>query len=126
MDDSGFRLIVAFLLCPFMPDGARPILILVGEAGSAKTTALRVIRGLVDPNVSAARVLPKKEKDLLIAAQNSAILAYDNVSELTGAMSDALCRVATGSGLGERTLYSNLDETLLAVQARRSCSFVSF
>ncbi len=117
VDDSGFRLIAAFLLSPFMPDGTRPILILVGEAGSAKTTALRVIRGLVDPNVSAARVLPKKEKDMFIAAQNSAILAYDNVSKLTDAQSDALCRIATKSGLGERTYYTNMGETLAEVQA---------
>jgi len=43
----------------------------------------------------------------MIAAENSRILGYDNLSYLTGAMSDALCRLSTGGGYQVRKLYSD-------------------
>jgi hypothetical protein len=43
-------------------------LVLHGEQGSAKTTAGRMLRGLIDPNVSPLRTQPRDEGDLLIAA----------------------------------------------------------
>ena len=43
----------------------------------------------------------------MIAATSSWVLAYDNLSGLAPAMSDALCRMATGGGLSVRELYTN-------------------
>ena len=47
--DNDFRLLVAFMLAALRPTGPFPVLVLLGEQGSAKSTTVRVIRSLVDP-----------------------------------------------------------------------------
>ncbi|MEI6501088.1 MAG: hypothetical protein WCP21_08680, partial [Armatimonadota bacterium] len=47
---------------------------------------------------------------LSMAAVNGWMMAFDNVSGLTPAMSDAFCRLATGGGLATRQLYSDAEE----------------
>jgi hypothetical protein len=90
---------------------------LLGEQGSAKSSLARLIRSLVDPNLLPLRAAPRDEGDLLIAARNSAVIAYDNLSSMPRWLSDALCRLATGGGLSKRELYTDVDEVLL--EARR-------
>ena len=110
-----FKLVVGFLLGALMPKGPYPILVLVGEQGTAKSTASRVIRKVIDPNKASARSPSKDEKALVIAATNSWIVSFDNVSNLHNWFSDALCRIATGEGFGDRSLYTNSEETLMSV-----------
>ena len=40
------------------------------------------------------------------------MLAFTNISQISEGMSDALCRVASGEGLGTRALYTNDEEVL--------------
>lgn len=116
-DPCDFVLVVGWLLGALYPLGARPLLQVLGEQGSAKSSVARVLRGLLDPNLLALRAAPKDEGDLLIAARNNALLAFDNLSSLPRWFSDALCRLATGGGLSKRELYTDVDEVLL--DARR-------
>jgi hypothetical protein len=48
----------------------------------------------------------------MIAANNGWIVALDNLSGLTPALSDALCTLATGGGFGTRELYTDDEEKL--------------
>ena len=59
---------------------------------------------------------PKDERDLFLAASNTWVCAYDNLSEVSGFLPDALCRVASGGALRTRALHTNRDETVIAVQ----------
>ncbi|MDH4283494.1 MAG: hypothetical protein OEV36_12625, partial [Myxococcales bacterium] len=52
---------------------------------------------------------------MAIAASNSWIASFDNVSTLQDWQSDALARLATGAGFGTRQLYSDDEETLVHV-----------
>ena len=52
----------------------------------------------------------------MIAARNSWTIGLDNLSSLPVWLSDALCRLSTGGGLGTRQLYSDADESLFDVQ----------
>ncbi len=54
----------------------------------------------------------RDERDLMLAATNSWVVALDNLSRLPTWFSDALCRLATGGGFATRTLYENDEETL--------------
>jgi hypothetical protein len=108
---SDFTLVVAYLLAALRPRGPYPILILYGEQGTAKTNFLRRLRSLVDPHVVPTNTLPPSGRDLFIAARNSHLQAFENVSKLSDQMSDNLCRLATGGGLRIRTLFSDADET---------------
>jgi hypothetical protein len=110
--NDNFILIVSWLMGALSPKGPYPILILQGEQGSAKTTSARIIRSLIDPCRAPLRTLPKSEHDLMIAAKNSLVIAWDNLSGLSSQLSDALCRISTGGGLSTRELYTDDGEVL--------------
>jgi hypothetical protein len=115
-DDAPWILTVAWLIAAFRARGPYPVLVALGEQGSAKSTLQRVLRSLIDPNKASIRSLPRDERDLMIAATNSWCLAFDNLSHLQDWQSDALCRISTGGGYAGRELYSDQDETILDVQ----------
>jgi hypothetical protein len=48
----------------------------------------------------------------MIAANNSYLLAFDNLSRLPHWLSDALCRLATGGSFAVRQLYTDDEEVL--------------
>jgi len=111
-DESTWRVVVAWMLATFRPHGPYPILLLNGEQGSAKSTLSRVLRKLIDPSKVPLRRPPRDERDLMIAASNSWVIALDNLSHLPAWLSDALSSLSTGGGLGTRELYSDEDEVL--------------
>jgi DNA-binding transcriptional ArsR family regulator len=110
-------LLSSFLVGVFMPHGSLPLLFLSGRQGTGKSTKTRHLRQLVDPNQAPARQQPRNEDDLIIAARNAALIAFDNLSRITPELSDAFCRLATGSGFSKRRLYTDSDEVI--VQVRR-------
>ncbi len=114
--DADFPLLVAWLTAALRPTGPYPILILNGEQGSAKTTLARVVRRLIDPNSAPVRGLPTSQRDFMIQAHNSWILAYDNIRSVSKSLSDVCCRTATGGGFSTRSLHSNDDETLFEIE----------
>jgi hypothetical protein len=103
---------VAWLLAALRAGGPYPVLAISGEQGSAKTVLSKLLKGSVDPNVAPVRALVREERDLVIAANNSHVLAFDNLSGLPHALSDAFCRLATGASFGLRQLYTDADEVL--------------
>lgn len=98
-DDDSWRLLVAWLVQALRPRGPYPVLLLQGEQGSAKSTAERLLRALVDPSVAPLRTTPRNEHDLYIAATNAWVIALDNISNLKPWLSDGLCRLSTGGDL---------------------------
>ncbi|MGE0545073.1 MAG: bifunctional DNA primase/polymerase [Dehalococcoidia bacterium] len=111
--DEDFRLLVTWLITVVRGKGPFPALILVGGQGTAKSTTGRILSRLIDPATSPLRGLPKDERDLFISAQHRLLLTYDNLSFLSHAMSDALCRLATGGGFSTRALCTDTDEIIL-------------
>jgi energy-coupling factor transporter ATP-binding protein EcfA2 len=115
-DHQAFVLVTAWLVGALRPRGPYPVLEVVGEQGSGKSTLARVLRTLVDPHEAALRRPPREERDLYVAARNSWVLIFDNLSGLSQHLSDALCVLATGGGFSARKLYTDEDETLLTAQ----------
>jgi len=111
-NQNDFVLIVAWLLAALRSGGPYPLLAISGEQGSAKTVLSKLLRALVDPNAAAVRALPREERELMIAANNSHLLAFDNLSGLPAWLSDALCRLASGGSFAVRQLYTNDEEVL--------------
>jgi hypothetical protein len=101
---------VAWVLAALRPAGPYPVLVLYGEQGSAKSTTAEGLRHLIDPHVIPLRAAPRTDEQLMVAAQNSWVLAYDNISDVRPWLSDTLCQVATGTGFGSRKLYTNDEE----------------
>jgi hypothetical protein len=105
-------LVVSWLLGALQHPGPFPLLAIAGEQGSAKTVLSKILRALIDPNVAPVRALPREERELMIAANNGHVLAFDNLSSLPGWLSDALCRLASGGSFALRQLYTDADEVL--------------
>lgn len=116
VDPDDRILVLAWLLAALRPRGPYPILLLIGEQGCGKSQTSRVLKSLTDPSDVPLRAPPKDEKDLLVAALSSWVLALDNLSGASPEMSDALCRLSTGGGFSARRLYTDSDEVLVAVQ----------
>jgi hypothetical protein len=109
---NDFVLVVAWLLATLRAGGPYPLLAISGEQGSAKTVLSKLLKASIDPNVAPVRALVREERDLVIAANNSHVLAFDNLSGLPHALSDAFCRLATGASFGLRQLHTDADEVL--------------
>ena len=58
------------------------------------------------------RALSREERELMIAANNGYLLAFDNLSGLPIWLSDTLCRLASGGSFAVRQLYTDDDEVL--------------
>jgi hypothetical protein len=90
--------------------GPYPLLAISGEQGSAKTVLSKMLKALIDPSAAPVRALPREERELMIAANNGYLLAFDNLSGLPAWLSDALCRLASGGSFAVRQLYTDDDE----------------
>ena len=111
-DGDDWTLLLAWMVQALRPRGPYPILCFQGEQDTAKTTTGRFVRGLIDPSKPPDRALPRNEEDFIIAASNSWIPSFDNLSGLQPWHSDALCRLSTGGGFGTRSFYTNSEEVL--------------
>lgn len=103
-------LVLAWLLSAMRAHGPYPIIALLAEAGSAKTTTAKALKRLVSPYIAETRSRPKTVEDVYVAANNDWILIYDNLSSIPQDISDAFCRLSTGGGYATRELYENLEE----------------
>jgi hypothetical protein len=113
VDQAGFRLVVAWLVAAVLPDIPHPILALVGEQGTAKSTAARLVVSLVDPSPAPLRTPPREMRSWAASASASWIVALDNVSSIPDWLSDTLCKAVTGDGIVERALHTDDDINIL-------------
>ena len=85
----------------------RPIVIFYGQEGSAKTTASKLLKALIDPSSLEAITYPSNQKEFIQLLDHHYLVAFDNLSSLKESQSDDLCRVCTGQSFMKRELYSN-------------------
>ena len=115
-DDDQWVLLCGWMVAALWPSGPYPILVIEGEQGSAKSGLARVLRGLLDPCTVPLGSTPRDERDLMIAATNSLLVSYDNLSVISHWLSDALCRLSTGGGMRTRGLYTDDEEIIFDAQ----------
>ena len=109
-------LVLAFILESWRPDTPYLVLELCGEQGSAKSCTHKRLRQCSDPSTMPLRVAPKDREEIFIAAANNHQASFENMSGISPKMQDALCTLATGGAYSKRTLYSNADETAIAIK----------
>lgn len=118
VSDASWPHLVGWLVAAFLPSIPHPVLSLHGEMGTAKTTTAATLVSLVDPSPAPLRTSPRDVDAWAIAAAGSWVVGLDNISGISGWLSDALCRAVTGDGIVRRQLYTDGD---LIVIAYRRC-----
>ena len=116
IEDADWPLLAAWVVAALHPRGPYPVLAFLSRAGSGKSTQLRVLKRIIDPSAAELRSQPGDVRDLFIAAANSWVLAFDNVSQLSSEVSDALCVIATGGGFTRKANYTDQEESVINAQ----------
>jgi hypothetical protein len=111
-DDDNRLLLKCYIISLFIPEIAKPILMLHGEHGSAKTTLQELIKMLVDPSIVKTLTFPRDINELVQQLSHNYIAYYDNISVIKEQISDALCRAVTGTGFSKRKLYTDDDDII--------------
>ncbi|WP_188113016.1 ATP-binding protein [Mycobacterium simiae] len=115
IDEADRPIVLAFLVAAWItPDAPHPILALLAEQGSAKSSVTRTLVDLIDPSPVPLRKPPRDPDSWVTAAAASWVVALDNLSgSLPQWLSDSLCRASTGDGDVRRALYTDADVAVL-------------
>lgn len=118
------KILTLTTMCSFVfANVARPILGLVGDAGSAKSTTARIFRMLLDPVNPLENNIPFKINDFNLVIYNNALPIFDNIQNIDKKVSDMLCTMVTGSGQQSRLLFK--DNELNTTSYKQGCIFTS-
>ncbi|WP_403023144.1 hypothetical protein [Salinibacterium sp. GXW1014] len=117
VDESGFRLVVGWLVGALLDGSPQPILALTGQQGTAKTTAATLVLSLIDPSAASMQSQPRDEENWAVAAFNAYGIGLDNISRMAPWFQDALCKAVTGAALVRRERYS--DDSISVLRFRR-------
>lgn len=106
-------------LCP-----TRPIMVFLGEKGSGKSMALRMLMKLLFGQFADISGVPEKPDALTVAAHYYHLYVMDNMDTLEPWMRDKLARISTGATDEYRKLFTSKEmgiiryRTWLAITAR--------
>lgn len=110
ISDEGHKLLflVTAITC-FIPGIEHPSMVFHGSKGAAKTTAMEMLKRIVDPSIEKPASLPRNIFDFGLQASQNYLLAYDNITTITPWQSDLLCQVVTGGSVTKRENYTDED-----------------
>jgi hypothetical protein len=100
-------LLKCYIICLFIPEIPKAVLMPHGHQGSAKTTLSEFIKMLADPSIIRTLSFPRDVNELIQQLSHNYIAYYDNISNLQDWISDQICRAVTGSGSSKRVLYTD-------------------
>jgi hypothetical protein len=109
------------LVCAFLVSAMfeipHPILAINGEQGSGKSDTAKRLSLLIDPSPAPLQSPPKDIPAWIELAVGAKVISLDNLSHISGPLSDSFCRASTGDGLVKRQHYS--DKDLVVYQFKR-------
>lgn len=105
--------ILAFFFQELMP--TKPILAMLGQPGSGKTTSIRrILRVLEDPDADVLGVQTDKQDAFRASIESHRLLVMDNLEKSgAGWMVDTLNKLATGGNIELRELYKTNERHLI-------------
>ena len=112
-DDDKPILLAVLVSALIQPNVPHVILAFLAEHGCAKSFSTRCVVSLIDPSAAPLRMPPRDIDGWVSSANGSWAVALDNLSSIPDWLSDALCRAATGEGHTKRSLFTDIDLTVL-------------
>ena len=122
-DDDHFVLVIAWLLNALRGNGQHPILAQSGGEGTAKTTRTLILQALIDPNCIPLGGLPRSQRELRTRSRHRYLQVFDNISDLSVPMSNALCRLATGFG-SRPIILNGIEDVVRRPDLTDRCVFI--
>ena len=107
-------LFLVWVIFTFIPGYPHPILTLYGPQGSAKTTAFKILKKLIDPSQMDTLSLSDSQREFVQLAYHHYFVPFDNLTHISFDYSDLLCRIVTGDGFSRRALYTNDDDIVFS------------
>lgn len=106
----------------FVENISIPIITMIGQQGSIKSTQSALIKKIIDPtgpNIEEQLShLPKKTEDLNLILATNYYVAFDNISYIDPEQSDIFCKTITGASYSRRKLYSDNDLVILKIRRK--------
>jgi hypothetical protein len=123
LSDAGFILFVQLLIDALHARDERPVGCFVGGEGRGKSTLSKLAQRILDPRTTDPGNPPSTVRELITRARNGTVVVFDNASTLSQDMSDAICRLASGIGSGQRKLFT--DVTQIHISGSRPIMFTA-
>ncbi len=118
IQDKDRQIFKIHLISMFLEACPIPLMIILGEHGSIKTTIAKSVKRIIDPSGENISSLPNKIEDLILHLANRYLANFDNVSGINDEVSDILCKAITGEGQSKRKLYTDTDEIILSYRRK--------
>ena len=88
-DQNNTLLLNCYIISLFIPDIPKPVLVLHGEQGGAKSTFQELVKMLVDPSTTQTFTFPRDSNEFIQQLSHNYIVYYDNVSVISDWVSDS-------------------------------------
>ena len=111
LDQVMFKVNLVSMFIP--PRMVHPILIFYGGQGTAKSTASRIVKQLVDPSIIELNSLSGSLADIAQFISHNYLSVFDNMNKITTKQSDQFCQAVTGGNVSKRALYTNEGDFVL-------------
>ena len=98
------------LVSSMVPNIPHPAPSICGEQGTAKSTASKVFKLLIDPSEIGTATMPVNDDRMHQMLSKHHYLIFDNVSWIQDWQSDVFCRAVTGQATALRKLYTDDDD----------------
>lgn len=115
VEPSQQLLFAVWLTACYCPNIAHPVLLIHGEKGSAKSSALSLLGKLISPTNDSLCILPNIQDLPTVLANNYAVF-FDNVGYINTEVANMLCVGVTGGSIKKRKLYTDGEMVSLSLQ----------
>jgi len=106
-------LFIVTLITSFIPKISHPAIHVSGCQGAGKSAFTCLFKTIIDPSSVMLSVMPRKPEDLDLLFFRYKVLILDNLSGLNADTCDRLCSLISGGTIEKRTMYSDLETTIL-------------
>lgn len=106
LTESHFRRAIVWLAAALLPCGPHPVLVILGDEGSARSTLARVLKLLIDPHFRPILTAHENATDLMATWLDTWLPAYDDVSLMSPWLSKSLSELVRGRSLAIDTVHS--------------------
>ena len=108
-------LLHSLLVSSYVLQGEYPLILAQGQHNTGKSTLIKIMYQLLDPNQSQLRGMFSESRNMYTAAAKTHLFGMDNISYKHKWFADAVCQIATGGEVEYKTNYTNDETTIISV-----------